>query len=178
MVSIDDQNSVLQCQLGRILLAPIGINCGMMFCNVLDDKQCCICTRQLLPQLGRILLVQIGILIPVWARRIPISAPSHLQLGGTLVPRSTRHCLPPPPQLHICCSPSIYNQLIIYSTSASYGRSRMMAFQWAHPPKGSLSLQKRMNFRKSYERPLTPPPSFSKIMLRIFSKIHDRSTPL
>ena len=25
----------------------------------------------------------------------------------------TRHCLPPPPQLHICCSPTIYNQLIV-----------------------------------------------------------------
>ena len=81
--------------------------------NVSDDKTHCICTRQLLPQLGRILLAQTGILIPVWARRIPVSVPSHLQLGGTLVPRSTRHCLPPPPQLNICHSPSIYNQLIV-----------------------------------------------------------------
>ena len=54
--------------------------------NVSDDKTHCICTRQLLPQLGRILLAQTGILIPVWARRIPVSVPSHLQLGGTLVP--------------------------------------------------------------------------------------------
>ena len=55
--------------------------------NVSDDMyDSVICTRQLLPQLGRILLAQTGILIPVWARRIPVSVPSHLQLGGTLVP--------------------------------------------------------------------------------------------
>ena len=43
--------------------------------------------------------------------------------------------------------------------------------------KGSIPCPKRMNFWKSSKRPLTPP-SFSEIMLRIFSKIHDRSTPL
>ena len=73
----------------------------MMVFNVSDDKQRCICNRQLLPQLVRPLPVQTGHLIPVWARRCPVSVPSHLQLGGTLVPRSTRHCLPPLPQLQL-----------------------------------------------------------------------------
>ena len=41
--------------------------------------------------------------------------------------------------------------------------------------KGRLPLPKRMNFRKSSKRPLTPPPHFRKVMLQIFSEIHDRS---
>ena len=36
--------------------------------------------------------------------------------------------------------------------------------------KGSLPTPKRMNFRKSSKRPLTPPPHFRKIILRIFHK--------
>ena len=40
--------------------------------------------------------------------------------------------------------------------------------------KGSRPLPKRMNFRKSSKRPMTPPPHFRKIMLQIFSEIHDR----
>ena len=103
----------LQRQLGRTLQAPIGIDCGMMVFNVSDDKQRCICNMQLLLQLMRPLRAQRGHLIPLWARRCPISVPSHLQLGGTLVPRSTRHCLPPPPQLHIDSSPSMSNQLLV-----------------------------------------------------------------
>ena len=86
MMSSDHQNSKLQWQLARTLRAPAGIDCGMMVFNVSDDKQRCVCNRQLLPQLVRPLRAQTGHLIPVWARRCPVSVPSHLQLGGTLVP--------------------------------------------------------------------------------------------
>ena len=86
MKSIGDQNSALQWQLGWTLPAPVGINCGMMVFNVFDDKMRCMNKRQLLPQLGRILLAPGGILFPPWARRIPLSVPPHLQLRGTLVP--------------------------------------------------------------------------------------------
>ena len=90
MKSIDDQNSVLavllQLQLGWTLPAPVGSDCVLIVCNDLDDKQRCIYTRQLLPQLGRPLLAPVGPLLPIWARRGPISVPPHLQLGGTLVP--------------------------------------------------------------------------------------------
>ena len=42
--------------------------------------------------------------------------------------------------------------------------------------KGRIPLPKRMNFRKSSKRPLTPPPAhFRKVMLQIFSEIHDQS---
>ena len=112
-MSSNHQNSALLQLLGRTLLAPVGIDCGMMVSNVFVNKQRCVCKRQLLPQLVRPLLAQRGHLIPLWARRCPLSVPPHLQLGGTLVPRSTRHCLPPPPQLHIDSSPSIYNQFIV-----------------------------------------------------------------
>ena len=40
--------------------------------------------------------------------------------------------------------------------------------------KRRLPLPKRMNFRKSSKRPLTPP-HFRKVMLQFFSEIHDRS---
>ena len=80
---------------------PSKLHCGMIVCNDLDDKLRCISTRQLLPQLGRPLLAPVGPLLPIWARRGPISVPPHLQLGGTLVPRSTRHCLPPSPATHL-----------------------------------------------------------------------------
>ena len=43
----------------------------------------------------------------------PLLTGSHLQLGGTLVPRSTRQCLPPPPQLIISCSPFIHSLHIV-----------------------------------------------------------------
>ena len=76
----------MQWQLGWTLPAPVGIDCGMMVCNVLDDKQRCICTRQLLPQLWMPLLAPVGPLLPILARRGPTSVPPHLQLGGTLVP--------------------------------------------------------------------------------------------
>ena len=36
-----------------------------------------------------------------------------LQLGRTLIPRITRHCLPRPPQLQICWGPYICNQHIV-----------------------------------------------------------------
>ena len=41
--------------------------------------------------------------------------------------------------------------------------------------KGRLPLPKRMNFRKSSKRQLTPPLIFRKVVLQIFSEIHDRS---
>ena len=82
-------------------------------CDDLDDKSRCSCTRQLLHSLVRVLPHSVGVLIPTECGRTPILVGSLLQLGGTLVPRSTRHCLPPPPQLNICHSPSIYNQLIV-----------------------------------------------------------------
>ena len=41
--------------------------------------------------------------------------------------------------------------------------------------KGRLSLPKRMNFRKSSKRSLTPPLIFRKIILQIFPEIHDQS---
>ena len=41
--------------------------------------------------------------------------------------------------------------------------------------KGSRPHPKRMNFRKSSKGPLTPPPHFRKVMLQIFSEIHDGS---
>ena len=62
------------------------IDCGLMVCNGFDDKTRCIYKRQLLPQLGRILLAPGGTLLPPWARRVPLLVTSHLQLGGTLVP--------------------------------------------------------------------------------------------
>ena len=49
-----------------------------------------ICTRRLTPWLRRVLRVSVGVLIPTGTRRTPISARAHLQLGGSLVPRSTR----------------------------------------------------------------------------------------
>ena len=85
-MSSNHQNSALLRLLGRTLLAPVGIDCGMMVSNVFVNKQRCVCKRQLLPQLVRLLLAQRGHLIPLWARRCPISVPPHLQLGRTLVP--------------------------------------------------------------------------------------------
>ena len=85
-MSSNHQNSALLRLLGRTLLAPVGIDCGMMVSNVFVNKQCCVCKKQLLPQLVRPLLAQRGHLIPLWARRCPLSVPPHLQLGGTLVP--------------------------------------------------------------------------------------------
>ena len=41
-------------------------------------------------------------------------------------------------------------------------------YRLARRPKGSLSVPKRMNFRKRSKRPLTPPPHFRKIILQIF----------
>ena len=58
--------------------------------KVFYDKKHGICTRGLTPWLRRVLRVSVGVLIPTGTRRTPISARAHLQLGGTLVPRSTR----------------------------------------------------------------------------------------
>ena len=41
--------------------------------------------------------------------------------------------------------------------------------------KGRIPLPKRMNFRKSSKRPLTPPPHFRKVMLRISRQKCDKS---
>ena len=72
-MSSNHQNSALLRLLVRTLLAPGGIDCGMMVSNVFVNKQRCVCKRQLLPQLVRPLLAQIGHLIPIWARGYPIS---------------------------------------------------------------------------------------------------------
>ena len=59
-------------------------------CDDLDDKSRCSCTRQLLHSLVRVLPHSVGVLIPTERGRTPILVGSLLQLGGTLVPRSTR----------------------------------------------------------------------------------------
>ena len=41
--------------------------------------------------------------------------------------------------------------------------------------KGCLTSPKRMNFRKSSKRPLIPPPHYRKVILQMFSEIHDWS---
>ena len=58
--------------------------------KVFYDKKHGICTRGLTLWLMRVLRVSVGVLIPTGTRRTPISARAHLQLGGSLVPRSTR----------------------------------------------------------------------------------------
>ena len=62
----------------------------MMIYEGFYDKKHGICTRRLTPWLRRVLRVSVGVLIPTGTRRTPISARAHLQLGGSLVPRSTR----------------------------------------------------------------------------------------
>ena len=62
----------------------------MMVYEGFYDKKHGICTRMLTPWLRRVLRVSVGVLIPTGTRRTPISARAHLQLGGSLVPRSTR----------------------------------------------------------------------------------------
>ena len=47
------------------------------------------------------------------------------------------------------------------------GEKEVNVHKYLYHRKGSLSLPKRMNFRKSSKRPLTPP-HFWKIMLRVF----------
>ena len=87
-----------------------------LFYNKYNDfglKKHCLCTNQLLRQLERVLPHSTGVLIPVERGRTPVLVGSLLQLGGTLVPRSTRQCLPPPPQKHNCRCPHNYNQLIV-----------------------------------------------------------------
>ena len=58
-------------------------------CDDLDDKSRCSCTRQLLHSLVRVLPHSVGVLIPTECGRTPILVGSLLQLGRTLVPRST-----------------------------------------------------------------------------------------
>ena len=81
--------------------------------GVFDDKTRCFCKRQLLHLLVRVLPHPTGVLIPVECGRTPVLVGSLLQLGGTLVPRSTRQCLPPPPQQHTSRCPHNYNQYIV-----------------------------------------------------------------
>ena len=69
--------------------------------GVFDDNTRCFCNRQLLHLLVRVLPHSVGVLIPTERGRTPILVGSLLQLGGTLVPRSTRHCLPPSPATHL-----------------------------------------------------------------------------
>ena len=66
------------------------ITAKWLFMKVFYDKKHGICTRRLTPWLRRVLRVSVGVLIPTGTRRTPISARAHLQLGGSLVPRSTR----------------------------------------------------------------------------------------
>ena len=70
--------------------SPRRIDYEMMIYEGFYDKKHGICTRRLTPWLRRVLRVSVGVLIPTGTRRTPISARAHLQLGGTLVPRSTR----------------------------------------------------------------------------------------
>ena len=56
------------------------------------------------------------------------------------------------------------------------GESTKVPFMLKLLCKGSLTTPKRMNFRKSSKRRLTPnPPHFRKVILQFFSEIHDRS---
>ena len=74
-----------------------------------------------------------------------------------------------------------------FSTLALYGKTaksfNLLYHSKNHPnqilcdvqTQGRLPLAKRMNFRKSSKRQLTPPLIFRKVVLQIFSEIHDRS---
>ena len=70
--------------------SPRRIDYELMIYEGFYDKKHGICTRRLTPWLRRVLRVSVGVLIPTGTRRTPIQARAHLQLGGSLVPRSTR----------------------------------------------------------------------------------------